>query len=106
MAGFTTLGLMLGGQYLLSRFTNRNKNDQQQQNQLAPGPTNANAQNPLAPPAPPILNPADVNSQALQAGARQRKRAGQGSLLTAPMKPASTTPGVAPRYAQRTLLGQ
>lgn len=103
MAAFTSMALLgaglLGGAVATKLATRGKKDDQQ----LAPQPTD---QNPLAPPAPPILDPADMNAQAQQAGMKQRKRAAAGSLLTAPVKPASNVAGVAPRYAQRTLLGQ
>lgn len=105
MAGFTSIGLMLGGA-LLNKALNRGKKQDEPQTQqpLAPGPTTATP-NALAPPAPPILNPADANAQALAAGQKARKRAAQGSLLGGAKVPTSNTMPVAPRYAQRTLLG-
>lgn len=104
MAAFSTLGLIGAGMAAGSAIGGLlSKRKQNQQQTLAPGPTNA-GQDALAPPAPPIVDPAEANMTARQAGIRQRKRAAQGSLLTAPVSK-STTPGVAARYAKPTLLG-
>lgn len=104
MAAFTSMALLgaglLGGAVGGSMLARR-KQGQQNQPQLAPGPTDPN----LAAPQPPIVNPGDANATALQAAGKQRKRTAQGSLLTNPIAPKSNTMPVAPRYAQRTLLG-
>lgn len=110
MAAFSTLALagaaagagLLGGS-LLGR-----KKKQNQDQTLAPGATNANQAStpePVAPPSPPIVNPGDQNAAAQQAGAKQRKRAAAGSLLTMPKAPASSTPRPGARYSRPTLLG-
>lgn len=104
MAAFTSLALVAGGLLAgagAAKLASRKK-DQPQNQSLAPGPTTPDA---LAPPAPPILNPADVNAAGLAAGQRQRKRAAGGSLLTNPIAPLSNTMPVPGRTSQRTLLG-
>lgn len=103
MAAFTTMALLAGGMLagaVGSKLANRNRGQNQDQ-QLAPAPTE---QSTLAPPAPPIMNPADANAAANTAATQQRKRAARGSLLTNPLPKSSIMP-VAPRTRQRTLLG-
>lgn len=106
MAAFSSLAL-LGAGMLANRLLSRKKQPDQTDQSLAPGPTNAGTQanGALTPPAPPILDPAAANQQALQAGQRQRKRAAAGGLLTGARVPTSNVMPVAPRYAQKTLLG-
>lgn len=104
MAAFSTMALLGGGLLAgaaATKLLTRNKKDDQQ---LAPGPTTPDP-NALAPPAPPIVNPADANAQATAAATRQRKRTARGSLLTNPQAPVSNAMPVAPRYARPTLLG-
>lgn len=103
MAAFSTMALLAGGM-LAGAVGNKLANRKPAPDaQLAPGPTDMQSGG-LAPPAPPIVNPADANNAANAAALRQRKRTARGSLLTNPVS-TSTTPIVAPRLAQRTLLG-
>lgn len=66
-----------------SKLASRKKNDQT----LAPGP--AVQPTALAPPTPPIVNPSDINAQALTAAQKVRKRAAQGVGLGSTPPPAS-----------------
>lgn len=105
MAGFTSLALVGAGLLAgagASKLANRKKESEPPP--LAPSPTDANP-NTLAPPAPPIVNPAEAQAQGLAAGLKQRKRAAGGSLLTNRMAPVSGKMPVKPRSAPRTLLG-
>jgi Flp pilus assembly protein TadG len=106
MAGFTSMALLgaglLGGA-VGGSLLNRRRQGQQNQPQLAPGPTDANAN--TAAPQPPIVNPGDANAQALGAATKQRRRTAQGSLLTNPVAPTSNTMRPGTRYATRSLLG-
>jgi hypothetical protein len=105
MAAFSTLGLIAAGVIAggaASKLATRKKNDPAAP--LAPGPTDANAAT-LQPPAPPIVNPGDANAAGLAAGAKQRKRASGGSLLTNRIGPPSTLAPMKARTAPRTLLG-
>jgi hypothetical protein len=97
MAAFSTMAL-LGGGLLAGAAAGRLLGKKKPGDQpLAPGPTSP--QGALAPPAPPIVNPADANMAANAAGMKQRKRAARGSLLTNPV-PTSTTMPVAWRNAR------
>jgi hypothetical protein len=101
MAGFTSLAL-LGGGLLAAKLLKKKAKPQT----LAPAPvdTGETGGN-LTPPAPPIVNPADMQTAAIAAANKARKRAARGSLLTNPTAPKSNTMPVAPRLQQRSLLG-
>lgn len=105
MAAFSTMALLAGGMLAGAVGTKlaARKRKPDEQAPLAPGPTDAQ-NGTLAPPAPPIMNPADVNMAANAAGMRQRKRTARGSLLTNPLSTSTTMP-VPARTSQRTLLG-
>lgn len=96
---------LIGAGMLAGRLMSRKRGEATNPDQpLAPGPTNT-ATTGLPPPAPPILDPAAMNQQALGAATRQRKRTAAGSLLTNPTAPVSQVQRPVPRYATRSLLG-
>lgn len=102
MAGFTSLALV-GAGLLAGKLLNRGKKPEPPP--LAPPPTDA-GQRTLAPPAPPILNPAEVQAAGQTAAIKTRKRAAQGSLLTNAKPVKSMSPPVAAaRPMPRSLIG-